>query len=184
MLTACLLLFTAFIFLLSCLPQVILSLIMGSLGIVDFLKSARKIGFLIDPDNAECIKTMRKEGREEGGGRASQSLVDKKTQTLFNSSLEVHHSATRQQGAQENPVRKDNLFLRAVSWCCSSYSLMRSHSFLVVPPLKKVRIYITKLGLKTFIKVSQQMGTILLPLSILFFRTFFFFIKWIRAIAN
>lgn len=110
MLTACLLLFTAFIFLLSCLPQVILSFIIGSLGIVDFLKSARKIDFLIDPDNAECIKTMRKEGREEGGGRASLSLVDKKTHTLFIISLEIHYSATRQQRAQENPVRKDIFF--------------------------------------------------------------------------
>lgn len=67
MLTARLFLFTEFIFLLSCLPQVILSLIIGSLGIVDFLKSARKIYFLIDPDNAECFKIMRKEGREEDG---------------------------------------------------------------------------------------------------------------------
>lgn len=69
MLTACLFLFTAFIFFLSCLPQIILSLIIGSLGIVDFPKSARKIDFLIDPDNAECIKIMRKEGREEDGGK-------------------------------------------------------------------------------------------------------------------
>lgn len=82
MLTACLLLFTAFIFFLFCLPQVILSLIIGSLGIVDFLKSARKIDFLIDPDNAKCIKTMRKEGRKGGRGRASQSLVDKKRYTV------------------------------------------------------------------------------------------------------
>lgn len=75
MLTACLLLFPAYVFFFFCLSQVILSLIIGIVGV---LESAGKIDFPIDPDNAECIKTMRKEVREGGSVRASQSLVDKK----------------------------------------------------------------------------------------------------------
>lgn len=79
MLSACLFLFTAFIFFLFCLPQVILSLIIGSLGVVDFLKSARKIDFLIDPDNAECIKTRRKERRK--GGSEGNPIAGKQEET-------------------------------------------------------------------------------------------------------
>ena len=54
----------------------------GLLGVVDFLKSARKIDLLIDPNNAECI-TTRKEGRERGreAGREGKPVIGRQEET-------------------------------------------------------------------------------------------------------
>ena len=55
----------------------------GLLGVVDFLKSARKIDLLIDPNNAECITTTRKEGRERGreAGREGKPVIGRQEET-------------------------------------------------------------------------------------------------------
>lgn len=124
----------------------------GLLGVVDFLKSARKIDLLIDPDRAECIMITRKEGRKEGkeGGRqrerASQSSGDKKRHTLYDLSLEIHHLVGRS-GEHGRIQHRKALFCVVVSWCgfYSYYPLMRAHSFLVVLLLRKTSIHITKL---------------------------------------
>lgn len=55
----------------------------GLRGVVDFPKSARKIDLLIDPDNADCLTTTRKEGRERGreAGREGRLVIGRQEET-------------------------------------------------------------------------------------------------------
>lgn len=160
----------------------------GLLGVVDFLKSARKIDLLIDPDSAECITTTRKEGRKEGkeGGRqrerASQSSGDKKRHTLYDLSLEIHHLVGRS-GEHGRIQHRKALFCVVVSWCgfYSYYPLMRAHSFLVVLLLRKTSIHITKLDLKKLLfKCSFRWEPSQYPKCFVFQTLFFFFIKRVK----
>ena len=50
---------------------------------VYFLKSARKIDLMIEPNNAECITTTRKEGRERGreAGMKGKPVIGRQEET-------------------------------------------------------------------------------------------------------